>query len=322
MNIGERLQDGLVWLGRQGTRAIAVSLAVGILFPPLAALLKPAFAVSVFCLMVLAFLRVEPAALRAVFARPWLVIAASLWTMVAIPLALCPLFEWLGFGATGREGLLTGLVLQAAAPPVLSATAFSAILGLDAAVSLATLIVTTAMTPLTAPIFVALFAGAGLSIDPLSLAWRLAAFLGGAFALAYLLRRLLGGARVAAWRNEIDGASVIMLMIFGIALMDGVTAHALADPKLVLALTALAFALALGLFALTALIFKAAGFRRSVAIGFSGGHRNMAIMLAAGGAAPDLTWLYFATVQFPIYLVPLLISPLIARWLASRLPHG
>jgi hypothetical protein len=44
--------------------------------------------------------------------------------------------------------------------------------------------------------------------------------------------------------------------------------------------------------------------------------------LAAGGAAPDLTWLYFATAQFPIYLVPLLISPLIARWLASRLPPG
>jgi predicted Na+-dependent transporter len=322
MNIGGWLRGGLVWLGRQGTRAIAVSLVVGILIPPLAAFLKPAFAVSVFCLMVLAFLRVEPAALWAVFARPWLVIAASLWTMVVIPLVFCPLFEWLGLGTDGREGLLTGLVLQAAAPPVLSATAFSAILGLDAAVSLATLILSTAMTPLTAPIFAALFAGAGLSIDPLSLSLRLAAFLGGAFALAYLLRRLLGASKVAAWRKEIDGASVVMLMIFGIALMDGVTAHAFADPKLVLALTALAFALALGLFALTALIFKAAGFRRSVAIGFSGGFRNMAIMLAAGGAAPDLTWLYFATAQFPIYLVPLLISPLIARWLASRLPPG
>jgi BASS family bile acid:Na+ symporter len=322
MNPGMQARGGLVWLGRQGTRAIAVSLLVGILIPPLAAQLKPVFAVTVFFLMVLAFLRVDPAALWQVFARPWLVIAASLWIMVVVPLVFCPLFEWLGLGAAGREGLLTGLVLQAAAPPVLSATAFSAILGLDAAVSLATLIVTTAMTPLTAPIFVALFAGASLSIDPLALALRLAVFLGSAFALAYLLRRLLGASKVAAWKGEIDGTSVIMLMIFGIALMDGVTAHALADPKLVLALTALAFALALGLFALTALIFKAAGFRRSIAIGFSGGHRNMAIMLAAGGAAPDLTWLYFATAQFPIYLVPLLVSPLIARWLASRLPPG
>jgi predicted Na+-dependent transporter len=322
MSIGRRLCGGLVWLGRQGTRAIAVSLAVGLLVPPLAALLKPVFAISVFCLMVLAFLRVEPAALRQVFARPWLVIAASLWIMVAIPLACCSLFAWLGLGAGGREGLLAGLVLQAAAPPVLSATAFSAILGLDATVSLATLLVTTAMTPVTAPVFVALFAGAGLSVDPLALALRLAAFLGGAFVLAYLLRKALGASRVAGWREEIDGASVVSLIVFGIALMDGVTAHALAEPRLVLALTALAFVLALSLFALTALIFKAAGFPRAVAIGLSGGLRNMAIMLAAGGAVPDLTWLYFATAQFPIYLVPLLVSPLISRWLASRLPPG
>ena len=322
MNVGRRLRGGLVWLGRQGTRAIAVSLAVGLLVPPLAALLKPIFAISVFCLMVLAFLRVEPAALRQVFARPWLVIAASLWIMVVIPLVCCPLFEWFGLGAGDREGLLTGLVLQAAAPPVFSATAFAAILGLDAAVSLATLVVTTAMTPVTAPVFVALFAGGGLSVDPGALALRLAAFLGGAFVLAYLLRRSLGASRVAAWREEIDGASVILLMVFGIALMDGVTVHALAEPRLVLALTALAFALALTLFALTALIFKAAGVQRSVAIGLSGGHRNMAIMLAVAGAAPDLTWLYFATAQFPIYLVPLLVSPLISRWLASRLPPG
>src|SRR6202171_3894205 len=98
MNIGGWLRGGLVWLGRQGTRAIAVSLVVGILLPPLAAFLKPAFAASVFCLMVLAFLRVEPAALRGVFARPCLVIAASLWTMVVVPLVFCPFFEWLGLG--------------------------------------------------------------------------------------------------------------------------------------------------------------------------------------------------------------------------------
>src|ERR1700682_4084313 len=115
MNIGGWLRGGLVWLRPQSTRAIAVSLLLGVAIPPLAAFLKPAFAVSVFCLMVLAFLRVEPAALWAVFARPWLVIAASLWTMVVIPLVFCPLFQWFGLGAAGREGLLTGLVLEAAA---------------------------------------------------------------------------------------------------------------------------------------------------------------------------------------------------------------
>ncbi|HLL28422.1 MAG TPA: Na+-dependent transporter [Xanthobacteraceae bacterium] len=321
MSINERLRGGLHWLGRHGTRAIAVSLAVGILFPPLAAFLKPVFGASVFCLMVLAFLRVEPPALWAVFARPWLVLAASVWIMVVVPLVFCPLFQWLGVDASGREGLLTGLVLQAAAPPVLSATAFSAILGLDVAVSLATLIVTTAITPLTAPIFVALFAGAGLAIDPLVLALRLAAFLGGAFVIALLLRRWLGAERVAAHRHEIDGASVITLMIFGVASMDGVTAKAFADPHLVLVMLAIAFALALGLFALTTLIFRAGGLERAFAVGFAGGHRNMAIMLATAGTVPDIAWIYFATYQFPVYLAPLIVSPLISRLLVARLPR-
>jgi predicted Na+-dependent transporter len=310
----------LAWLGRQGTRAIAVSLAIGILFPPLAAFLKPIFGVAVFCLMVLAFLRVDPAALWQVFARPRLVLAASLWIMVAIPLACCPIFRWLGFG--GDSGLLTALILQVAAPPVLSATAFSAILGLDVAVSLATLIVTMAMTPLTAPIFVALFAGPGLAIDPLVLAFRLAAFLGGAFVLASLLRRWLGGDRIATLSHEIDGASVITMMIFGIASMDGMTARALAEPRLVVLMLALAFALALGLFALTTLIFRTAGLERAFAIGFSGGHRNMGIMLAAAGTVPDLVWIYFAAYQFPVYLAPLIVSPLIARFVPARLPPG
>jgi BASS family bile acid:Na+ symporter len=41
----------------------------------------------------------------------------------------------------------------------------------------------------------------------------------------------------------------------------------------------------------------------------------MGLMLAAtGGALPDFTWLYFALAQFPVYLSPLLFTPL-ARWL-------
>jgi hypothetical protein len=42
--------------------------------------------------------------------------------------------------------------------------------------------------------------------------------------------------------------------------------------------------------------------------------RNMGLMLAAtGGALPDFTWLYFALAQFPVYLSPLLFTPLARR---------
>ena len=42
------------------------------------------------------------------------------------------------------------------------------------------------------------------------------------------------------------------------------------------------------------------------------------LMLAAtGGVLPDLTWLYFALSQFPIYLSPQLLQP-IARHLTTQ----
>ncbi len=66
----------LAWLGRQGTRAVAASLFIGIMLPPLAALLKPIFAYALFVLLCLAFLRVDPAEVRTHFTRPKLVAAA------------------------------------------------------------------------------------------------------------------------------------------------------------------------------------------------------------------------------------------------------
>jgi BASS family bile acid:Na+ symporter len=77
----------LAWIGRQGTRAVALSVFAGLALPPLAALMKPAFTTSLFALLCLAFLRVDPGALRAHFARPGLVLAATAWTMIVTPLA-------------------------------------------------------------------------------------------------------------------------------------------------------------------------------------------------------------------------------------------
>src|SRR5690606_27991377 len=80
---------GLAWLGRQGTRALALSVFVGIALPPLAAVFKHVFVEALLVLLALAFLRVDPVSLKGQFRRPGLVIAASLWTMIAIPLAIC-----------------------------------------------------------------------------------------------------------------------------------------------------------------------------------------------------------------------------------------
>jgi BASS family bile acid:Na+ symporter len=88
---------------------------------------------------------------------------------------------------------------------------------------------------------------------------------------------------------------------------------------LVIELTALAFALALAMMAITALVFLRAGRARAFAIGQIAGNRNIGLMLAATGfVVPDIAWLYFALAQFPIYLLPHLLKPLAKRFSASR----
>jgi hypothetical protein len=307
------LAAALTWLGRQGTRAVAASIFIGIMVPPLAALLKPIFAHALFVLLCLAFLRVDPAEVRKHFSRPTIVAAAAAWMMLGTPLMIA--LALLAFGIADRlPGLYVAMILQAAAPPVISAPTLAALMGLDAALSLATLVVCTAVTPFTAPVFAILFVGPGMAISPVALGAKLLGLLAGAAIVAALVRRVAGKEWVALQSERIDGLSVIALFFFAVALMDGVLASIINEPLKMLGLTLLSFALSLGLAALTAFVFARLGAGQALALGLAAGNRNMGLMLAAAGASvPDLTWLYFAVAQFPIYLMPAMLKPLARR---------
>ena len=307
------LAAALSWLGRQGTRAVAASIFIGIMLPPLAALLKPVFPYALFVLLCLAFLRVDPAEVRKHFAPPLVVTAAAAWMMLAIPLIIG--ITLIALGLPDRlPGLYVAMVLQAAAPPVISAPTLAALMGLDAALSLATLVICTAVTPFTAPLFATLFVGPGMAISPLALGAKLLGLLAGAAIMAMLVRRFAGKEWVARQSERIDGLSVIALFFFAVGLMDGVLVAILNDPLKVFGLTVLSFALSFGLTALTAVVFARLGAGQPLALGLAAGNRNMGLMLAAAGpAVPDLTWLYFAVAQFPIYLMPAMLKPLARR---------
>jgi hypothetical protein len=303
----------LAWLGRQGTRAVAASIFLGVAVPPLAALFKPYVPEAIFALLVLAFLRVEPRHLLGYAARPGLVVAATAWMMLVTPALLGSLFLAAGLRESA-PGLFLALVLQACSAPLMAAPAFAALLGLDAALTLATLVLCMAITPLTAPAFVHVFAGDALAISGPALGLRLLLLLAGSALLAASLRRFAGPAWVERQRERIDGLNVVVLFVFAVAVMDGVAARFLADPRLVLALVASSFALTVASLALTALAFSRAGRERGLALGLAAGNRNLGLMLAASGTAlPDLTWLYFGLAQFPIYLMPQLLQPLAKR---------
>ena len=88
MRFLDPLADGLSWLGRHGTRAVAISMFVGIAVPPLGTIFRPYFPETVVALLILSFLRVDPDALRRLWARPALVVMAAVWTMLILPLIM------------------------------------------------------------------------------------------------------------------------------------------------------------------------------------------------------------------------------------------
>lgn len=307
----------LAWLGRRGTTAVAASLFVAMLAPPLSQLARPLLTPSIVALLIVAFLRVDTAAFAAIARRPAALAAATGWIMLAVPVATGAALSAAG-GFENWPGLALALMLMSCAPPVMSAPAFAALLGLDRSFSLALLVACMALTPLTAPVLARFYAGDGLPLSSAGLALRLALLLGGSGLAALALRARLGDARIARARAELDGLNVIMLFVFALALMDGVARRLFADPAFVLALAGLSFAIAGGLLAASRLALAAAGAERAMTAGLACGNRNMGLMLAALGAGvPETTWLWFAVAQFPIYLMPALLRPLMPR-LAGR----
>lgn len=307
----------LALAGRHGTLVAAASIFIGLFVPPLSRAFKPYLGEAIIVMLTLAFLRVDPKELREHWARPGLIAVATIWVMLAVPLVLGTAFLMVGLDRF-MPGLYFMLVLQMSAPGLMSSPALAALLGLDVALTLASLIVSTAITPLTASLFTHLYLGTAL-VSPVTFGLRLLAIIAGCAIAAAVVRRIAGDAFIERQRERIDGLSVMAMSTFAIAAMEGVADHFLADPLLTVGLTALAFALALAMIGVTALVFLRVGPARALAIGLIAGNRNIGLMLTATGfLVPDVAWLYFALAQFPIYLLPHLLKPLARRISAKR----
>jgi hypothetical protein len=303
----------LAWLGNQGTRAIAALVFIGIAVPPLGELLKPFVTEAIFLLLCISFMRVDIRALRDHLRRPGIVFAATAWTMLGVPLV-----SGLSCLATGLDvrspDLYLALMLQAVASPMMAAPALAAVMGLDATLVLITLVTSTALVPITAPLFAYIFFGAALTLSPLGLGLKLLVILAGSLLVAAAIRWCVGASAIKRYRREIDGFNILILFVFVAAVMGNVVGGFWADPVKTLELTALAFAVFFALAGVTTLIFRKLGRERALALGLMVSQRNMGLMVAAtDGVLPGTTWLYFALSQFPIYLSPQLLKPVVRK---------
>jgi hypothetical protein len=308
----------LAWLGGQGTRAIAALVFIGVAVPPAGELLRPFVTDAIFLLLCISFMRVDVGALRDHLRRPGIVLAATAWTTLGVPA-----ISGLAGLATGLDArspdLFLALMLQNVASPMMAAPSLAALMGLDSTLVLVTLVTSTALIPITAPLFAHAFFGAALTLSPLGLGLKLLAILAGSLLVAAGIRWMVGASFIKRHQRPIDGLNILVLFVFVAAVMGAVVGSFLADPVRAIGLTVLAFAVFFALLGSTALIFRGIGHQRALALGLMVSQRNMGLMLAAtDGVLPGTTWLYFALAQFPIYLSPQLLKPLVGRLSAPR----
>jgi BASS family bile acid:Na+ symporter len=325
-------------LTRRSRLILALSLGVGLALQPLAATLKPALPYGVIGLLWAAMVRLDIKDARNHIQHPRRLMLALISIMVVMPLVLWGLGQGLEQGsALLPVGLASALLVMAVAPPVTSAPAMALLLGLDGALALLLLLGGTVMVPLIAPLLLGQFST--LALGPLwswdGLAGKLALSVVGTTAAALLARRLLTlgapqgrqGAFVA-----LDLFSLGCLVVFAIAIMDGMVAVLWQHPGTVALMLGLAYGIALSSLVIAAVIGKACGLSRQTAatIGYCLSNRNMALMMAtlppataaAGGDADSAllgtVWLWFAVVQFPIYTLPMILSHPLNHWMGAQ----
>lgn len=307
----------LDYVGRHATKFLFGGVLVGLALPPLAALLRPGLVVFLLLPLTMALMRLDWSAFHAYARRPLLVLPMVVFLLLACPLLVFAALEPLGL----PRPLMEAIVLMAAAPPITGTVAISLILGLDAALAVIVMVIATALVPFTLPPLALMLLNIEIQMSLAEFMGRLALMVGVAF----------GGALLVRWRVKpewlrdnsrlIDGCSVVALVLFAIAIMDGVAAKLMAQPGYVILATVSAFIANLLLQALGYVagrhIFRL-GQPAALTLGILTGNCNMGLVMVslADRAVFDMV-VFFAMGQLPMYMLPGLLQP-VYRKLAAR----
>jgi hypothetical protein len=274
------------FLGRHAVVALAAALFVALLLPGVASLARPLLTPTVLLMLTVSVMRVDVARVRRP-AAPGTLVLTLLWVLVLGPAAV-----WAAAMALGLPDALTrALVVWAASPPLVSAVAIATILGFD---------------------------GAAALVLVLELSFRLLGYVAAAAAVAMAVRRLAGTARLARMGAELDGVMVVLMLVFALAVMDGVQESLIERTGEVLLWITAAFAAAVAMQTAGWLLSCLGDRKLSGTVALVSGNRNLAIVLvAAGDVFGEDIYLFLAVLQFPIYLLPLLLRPLYRRWVGG-----
>ncbi len=304
------MSAALALLAGRAPLFLALGVFAGLFLPELATAARSLLEPGVVGLMTVSLLRLDWTAFGRGFRVPAAALVAALWLTVLTPLLAWALALALGLSPS----LTTALVLNGAAPALIAAVPIALLVGLDAPLVVALVVVTTLALPVTLmPVLLGLLDLTG-ALDLGAFVLRFALYIAGPFLAVGVLRAWLGTAVIETRGTALDGVNVILLVLCALGLTDGATAEILARPGKMLGFLVAAVVFNAGLQVLGALVFRGRGRQGALTVGLALGNRNMALMLVlvAGAAGPDFA-LYVAMAQLPIYLLPALGAPIYRR---------
>ena len=306
------LAAGLALAARHGRLLLILGIVAGALLPGLAAALKPWLQELVAFLLFLAALRVGPDRAAGSLRGAGSTLGLALLYQLLLPLGAAALALALGIAATPAA---LAVVLMLSAPSISGSPNLAILSGADPAPAFRLLILGTALLPLTVlPVF-HLLPVLGEGGQVIRAAFRLLAVIGGAAAMAFVLRRTLlrrlDAERIAAF----DGASALTMAIVVIGLMSAVGPALRTAPATLLGWLGFAFLVNFGFQIAAALWLRrfAAG-PGLPARAIVAGNRNIALFLVAlPPATTDQLLMFIGCYQVPMYTTPLLMSAFYRR---------
>ncbi len=307
----------LEWISRHASAVLVASVFLALVVPEIASLLYPLIGPAVWLVLFLSVIRIDVVQLAHHGRSPLKVIGAVCWLAAVAALLVWVLISALDavLPAPVPGPIKIALVLNAAAPPLMSSPAIAFLVGLDAALVLIVVTISTLVMPLVAPAMVQEFLGLDAGSGTLDLMLRLGGLIVSATFAGLIARRIIGGDRIASAGTVINGLSVLILVFFAIAMMNGVTQRILDDPAYVAGVAVLAFGANVGLQVVGALLFFRLGKREALSIALASGNRAMALWVAVIPAMHPDVFLFFAMAQFPIYLLPAVMARVYGRLL-------
>jgi ACR3 family arsenite transporter len=290
-------------LGAHGPALLVISLVAGAAINPLAHFGYSILPASAFLLTLGSFLTAGLATseARVRLSRLGLVLA---WVGFALPLAGAALLSRLALDPSLHAGVMLSLL----APPVGSAAAIAAMLGLQPRLALLVSLALTVMAPISIPLFANVL-GLGIAFGMGQLALRLFGIIGTAALVAYLLIRFRRRfAPLLPDQHAATGIAVLGLVAVGLATSDGVRTQWMTNRLMFEEMLVAAFAINLGLCAIGTVIFSGLGLQTAGTIGLLSGNRNVTLAWAAASfGLPSLAEGYVAACVIPVLALPIIV---------------